>query len=151
MNTRVAMLEALDDLQQAVNSLRRGESPPPFICLWLAAGFARFIDEGGDLGEHLGFRTRRGGRFEAVQSLNKMRRRDELLCVLVIEQPPGSIYKRAERADAYLQDEGPPPVPGFSETVKRMLLELGLPLPSARRIRQIVGNHIAISRHGLPE
>lgn len=140
-------LERLDRLQQCCNALRRGEALPAPIVAWLLDGFTRFIDEGGDLGKRLGFKVRRGGRFHTVPNLDRMRRRDELLCVLVHEQGAGSLRQRCIRAADFLRGRGAEPLPGFSGAVRRMLQELDVQIPDAKRIQEIVKLRV-ISRFG---
>lgn len=133
-----AMLAKLDGLQRAIIHLRRGEALPSDCALWLADGFERFINEGGDLGDRLGLGVRRGGRFHTIANLNALKRRDQLVLILIDEIPLGDLSERIKAVDAFLRDRGPDPANGFGAALKRMLKEMDAPIPGKRRLRQIV-------------
>lgn len=137
------MLRKLDELQQAISLLRRGEAIPPEIATWLAAGFELFINEGGKLGDRLGLGVRRGGRFQTVTTLNALKRRDQLLLILVHESPYIDIDDKIAAAAAFLNGRGPAPVKGLSDSLKRMIKQIRAPIPGKRRLAQIVKQHMA--------
>ena len=131
----------LDWLQKVIVSVRQGKTLPPEIVTWLTCGIEQFINEGGDLGSRLGLKVRRGGRFRPVATLNTLRRRDELLVLLVSESPHRNIPDAVKSAAAYLAGRGPEPVKGFSSVVKRMIEQIPLRIPGEKQLSNIVASY----------
>lgn len=85
--SRLRRLQALRAFEQAE---ARGESAPPEVLAWLAAGVRDFLSIGGHLELHLGIASSRKGRHQSASSALARHERDLAILAVYAGAPGGS-------------------------------------------------------------